>query len=170
MLLVPVYRGLYGYPEQRGMDGTSWSPFQRMVKAKEKVRHPCVIICKHLEIFREPGMGLLNVTTHLLWMILVRERTLSCTPKPVHSMLSDSDKVTVLLGMCPPPHLLGRWICDHEFWVKLEIMVTWLLLLPLMTSTISPAAVHSLRCCFSLHESQLILRSPSVKNETEARY
>lgn len=48
------------------MDGTPRSPFQRMVKAKEKVRFPCVIICKHLEIFREPGMDFLIVATHLL--------------------------------------------------------------------------------------------------------
>lgn len=37
--LVPVYWGLYGYPEQRGMDGTPRSPVQRLVEAKEKVRY-----------------------------------------------------------------------------------------------------------------------------------
>lgn len=114
LLLVPVYRGLYDYPEQRRMDGTPRSPFQRMVEAKEKVSYVCRIICKHLEIFREPGMDFLNVATHLLWMILVREGTPSYTPKPVHSTLSDSDKVAVLLAMCPSPHPLGRWIHDHE--------------------------------------------------------
>lgn len=37
--LVPVYWGLYGYPEQRGMDGTPRSPVQRLAEAKEKVRY-----------------------------------------------------------------------------------------------------------------------------------
>lgn len=97
------------------MDGTPRSAFQRMVKAKEKVRYPRVIICKHLEIFREPGMDSLNIATHLLWMILVREGIPSYTPKPVHSTLSDSDKVAVVLGMCHSPHPLGRCTFDHKF-------------------------------------------------------
>lgn len=54
------------------MDGTPRSAFQRMVKAKEKVRYPW---CDHLQTsgdFREPGMDFLNVATHLLWMTLMR--------------------------------------------------------------------------------------------------
>lgn len=118
-------------------------PFKEWLKQKRRWDIHGVVICKHLEIFREPGMDFLNAATHLLWMILVRERTPSHTPKPVHSTFSDSDKVAVLLGMCPP-HPLARRIRDHEFWVKLESVVTWLLcvlLLSLMTSVISYCAV-----------------------------
>jgi len=143
------------------MDGTPRPPIQGLAKAKGKVRY---LWCDYLQtsggyLGTWSGVDFLNVATHLLRMILVRERTLSHPPSKSHQMQNGfrwSCSAAWKVSFSTPTGEMDH--SNHEFWIKLgKGVVIWLL----STAAVPNEKYSQLGCC-AVFEVLLLLRCVTV--------